>query len=324
MILNISRAITFQQCKRKAFNRDILHLLPTREADALTTGGAFHVGSAILHASRDVETAVKATEAEYRKRLEGQMILPEEWPLIEHQIEQIKAGVRAYGENFLPDFQVLQPEVEFMVELPNSKHHCWFAHQILWPDFPFDNCPVFQSGNLGECRQSHYLRGRTDAVIKWNKLIWLLETKTTAITGDIFYKRWFLDFQPTGYIYGIWKSTGLRPHGFILNIVKKPNRRAHDQFAFGFEREPYLRSDEDLAEFESEITMIAEDYEDAMRLKRVYKNPSSCIAYNRTCYYWDMCKRHHVPGDGEFRQREKDYVDLAYYKLLGLEVPANV
>ncbi|KKL04064.1 hypothetical protein LCGC14_2619820, partial [marine sediment metagenome] len=315
----------FQQCRRKAYNRDILQLLPTREADALMLGGAFHVGSAILHASRDVETAVKATEAEYRKRLEGQMILPEEWPLIEHQIEQIKAGVRAYSENFLPDFQVLQPEVEFMVELPNSRHHCWFAHQILFPDIPYDTClaapDTSWEGDPYPCWQSHYLKGRTDAVIKWNKLIWLLETKTTAITGDIFYKRWFLDFQPTGYIYGIWKSTGLRPHGFILNIVKKPNRRAHDQFAFGFEREPYLSSDEDLQEFESEITMIAEDYEEAMRKKRVYKNPSSCIAYNRTCYYWDMCKRHHVPGEGEFRTREKDYVDLAYYKLLGLEVP---
>ncbi len=321
MILNISRAIQFQQCRRKAYNRDILQLLPTREADALMLGGAFHVGSAILHASRDVKTAVKATEAEFRKRLEGQMILPEEWPLIEHQIEQAKAGVRAYSENFLPDFQILQPEVEFMVELPNTKHHCWFAHRVLYPDRPFSDCR-FQGGPKElRCWQSHWLRGRTDAVIKWNKLIWLLETKTTAITGDIFYKRWFLDFQPTAYIYGIWKSTNLRPHGFILNIVKKPNKRAHDQFAFCFEREPYLRSDEDLAEFESEITMIAEDYEDAMRMKRVYKNPSSCIAYNRTCYYWDMCKRHHVPGDGEFRKREKDYVDLAYYKLLGLEVP---
>lgn len=321
MILNISRSITYQMCKRKAYNRDILHLLPTREADALAMGAAFHIGSAILHSSRDVETAVKATEAEFRKRLEGQMILSEEWPLIEHQIEQSKAAVKAYSENFLPDFQVLQPEVEFMVELPNSLHHCWFAHEILFPHTEFKDCAYKDESSTTRCWQSHYLKGRTDAVIKWNKLIWLLETKTTAITGDIFYKRWFLDFQPTAYIYGIWKQTGLRPHGFILNIIKKPNRRAHDQFAFGFEREPYLRSNEDLTEFESEITMIAEDYEETMRTKRAYKNPSSCIAYNRTCYYWDMCKRHHVPGEGEFRKREKDYVDLAYYKLLGLEVP---
>ena len=316
MILNLSRAALFQECRRKLKNWHELGLVSHREADPLMWGEAFHKGAACLSIGIPADEAAARTEEIYRKRLEGQMILPEELPMIERMIEQAKHAVRVYAENSPKDIEVLQPEVEFMVPLPNTIHHCLFAHRILYPDVPYNECLV---SNNPPCYIPHYLKGRTDAVIKWNKMIWLREYKTTAITGNMFFIQWLLHMQPTGYIYGIWKSTGLRPHGFLMEIVKKPNKRAADQFAFGFEREPYLRSDEDLARFEKEIIEIASDLERAVIEDRMYMNPKSCTNYNRTCYYHDFCKRNFKTIEGEFRKREPDYVDKEYLKILGLE-----
>jgi hypothetical protein len=319
MILNISRASQFQECRQKAYNWHELGLMAWREAEALMTGEAFHVGIANLFATRNITQSVEMAEARYRERLQSQLILPEEQTLIEQQIELSKRAVRKYAEYYTTEpFQVLMPEVKFRVALPNTLHHCWYVHRLLFPNHPPEGC--------GEkaCLHPHYLIGRTDAVIQWNNLIWLLEHKTTAMAGQIFYDRFRLDMQTTGYLYGIWKALDVRPHGFLLNVIKKPQKRAGaDPFAITFEREPYVRDEESLLEFEREITMIANDYEHAFQVKHIYKNPKSCVNYNRQCYYLALCERHQEREEGEFRQRPPDYVDFEYYDLLGLQRPAT-
>jgi hypothetical protein len=254
------------------------------------------------------------------------MVLPEERIQVEQQIEMSKRAVVMFADEYAKaDYTVLWPEVEFFTPIPGTEHHCHFVHRILHPKAPPSD-PT--TGSPEPCKDERcfhpiYFTGRTDAVITLQSVIWLLETKTSAMTGNIFFDRFYLDFQPTGYLYGIWKQTGVRPHGFLLNVVKKPQKRAADQFNVTFEREPYLRTDEDLQRFEHELIIQAQDYEDAWEKKRIYMNTKSCTNYNRRCYFWDLCKRHGEMIDGEFRLRNRDYVDLAYYKLLGLEVPQD-
>ena len=249
----------------------------------------------------------------------GQKLLPEEIPQTELMIEQAVHAVRKYAENFQEvNFEVLQPECQFLVPFPGTEHHCHFFHRILHPGIPNEGCTD------SECIHPHYLKGTADGVIQWNKMIWLLEHKTTSMTGGTYWKRWILDFQPTGYIYGIWKATGLRPHGFILSIVKKPQKRAKDQFLFGFEREPFIKSDAELAAFEKDFVQIAEDYEDMVIRERYYKNPKSCFNYNRACYYHTVCSRFDKPLEGEFTVRTPDYVDKEYYNILGVVYPSEV
>jgi hypothetical protein len=335
MILNISRIKEFKQCSMKTKYHQIDGLEENSIAIPLMTGGAFHEGAAEFLAHRDVKQAVQTSEAKYRERLVGQMILPEERTTIEQQIELSKRMVDVFASNFSDhEMTVISPEVEFCVAMPGTEHHCWFFHQLLHPedrqgsDYSRLARGIMYSNSSScpdkRCIQPHYFRGKTDAVISWKGKIWLLEHKTTAMTGNIFYDKFMLDFQTTGYLYGIGKALGTRPHGFLLNVLKKPNKNAKDQLSVSFEREPYLRTDEDITRFEHEFIHHAEDYENAVVNNRFAMDGAwneSCVKWNRRCYFWDVCKNHGRVVPEQFRQKEPDYVDEQYYKILGLTPP---
>lgn len=317
MIINISRIAAFQECRRKEFNTNELRLTALREAEPLIFGGAFHKGVAHLFAFRDIAKAVGETEREFRTRYEGVQLLPEEQVLLEQSVELAKRMVTKFGEYYeTADFTVLWPEVTFFVPLPGTEHHCYFVHRLLHPGTPFDACP---HADCSGTPRPHYFIGKTDGVISWKKMIWLLEHKTSAMTGQTYFSRYVLDIQGTGYIYGVWKATGTRPHGFILNVAKKPNKRALDQFHVEFEREPYLRSDDDLTRFEREAIEVADDYERSYVEGKHYMNTRSCYNYNRRCYFFELCGRHNQLQEGEFTQREDDYVQLKYLELVGAD-----
>jgi hypothetical protein len=325
MIANWSRISQFQECRRKAYNWDALRLKSWRDADALVTGGGFHVGAAVLFSTRDVEKAVAATEAEIRSRYVNQVVLSEEKPAIEHSIEWAKRAVAKFAEHYEgQDVTVLWPEVSFCVAMPNSLHHCWFFHRLLYPDTPFHNCQVqhFADVTKRKCVQPHYFKGRTDAVVSWMTKVWLFEHKTNSQAPEIFYKRYLLDAQATGYMYGIWRQLGVRPEGFILNVIQKPYKNAKDQLSVGFGREPYFRSSEDLDRFALEFVEQANDYERAFRsategnLAAVYMNTKSCTNYSRECYYMGYCQRGFTALDDEFTDREPDYVEEEYGRLI--------
>jgi hypothetical protein len=331
MILNISRVKEFNQCRQKMKYHHVDELEENSIAIPLMTGGAFHEGAAKYLATKDVKSAVQESETSYRKKLEGQMILPEERRSIEQQVELAKRMVDVFATHFNDtEMVVISPEVEFCIPLPNTEHHCYFFHKLLHPDIPFHECKMrsktFNSEprQVGHCWQPHYFRGKTDAVISWKGKIWLLEHKTTAMTGNIFYDKFMLDFQTTGYLYGIGKALGTRPHGFLLNVLKKPNKNAKDQLSVSFEREPYLRSDEDISRFESQFILQAQEYERAVTDNIIWMNPDSCTSWNRRCYFWDVCKNFGRVIPEQFKPKAADYVDLEYYKILSIEPPSTL
>jgi len=251
------------------------------------------------------------------------MILPEERVMHERNIELAKRMINAQADIYTKDtWTVLKPEVEFMVDLPGTEHHCWYVHQILHPNEQWNPASTCSDPRCVIC---HKLRGKTDAVLSWNSMIWILERKTSGMKQNIFWDQWYLSHQLSGYVWGVRKATGLPVNGVILEKSPKPAKN-QDPFSFDYspEREPYLRSEADLLEFEREISLIASDYERAATSGKeaFYRNPQSCIDYNRRCDFWDCCKRGGIPNEGEFRHRDVDYVETAYYDLLGLEVPS--
>jgi len=328
VIINISRSQFFQQCRRKQWFYD-QGLVQLGVAEPLITGSAYHAGAAVLTAKKDREGAIKAAEGHYRTELaKVKLILPEEQVLHERNIELVKRMLNAQADQYVKDtWTVLKPEVEFLVPLPNTQHHCWFIHKFLFEagEIP-NNLDICTNP---KCIQPHFLKGKTDAVLSWNSMIWIMERKTSGMKQNIFWDQWYLSHQLTAYVYGVRKSTNLPVNGVILEKMPKPAKN-QDPFSFNYspEREPYLRSESDLQQFEAEISNIASDYERAAVVGKgaFYRNPQSCIDYNRRCDYWDCCKRGGEPNPGEFRQRDKDYVEKAYYTLLELSIPetANV
>lgn len=324
-IINVSRAITHTECTAKSFFRDVRNLTPQITPDALITGGAYHHGSAEFFAKRDPAAAVALAEKYYRAAVDWKTLLPEEVTLHERNITFVKRALRQYADNYKEEqFQVLMPEVEFCVPLPSTLHHCYFVHKILYPEDKGDH-PACSDNR---CYIPHHLKGKTDAVIAWRSMIWLLEQKTSSVSGDIFWAKWALDVQPTAYLYGIWKSTGTQPHGFVINLIKKPRKNAKDPLDIQFEREPFLRDTASLLRVERELSIVADSFENMVRTGEYIHSGAmhgQCVKWNRRCPYFAMCARGtDQPLPGEFVQRDPDYVDAEYYKLLGLPVPDRI
>jgi hypothetical protein len=173
---------------------------------------------------------------------------------------------------------------------------------------------------------NHKVRGRTDGVLQWNSLIWILERKTSGMKQEIWWDQWYLALQISCYVWGVRKATGLPINGVLMEKSPKPAKNQNPfDFDYSPEREPYLRSEDDLGEFQDEMARIARDFEGADGaedpFREFYRNTQSCMSYNRRCDFWDVCKRNGVVQPGEFRTRELDYVELEYYKHLGLPAP---
>lgn len=327
MILNSSSGGTFQECREKVWNWRELRLESKREAEPLTIGAAFHAGLAAVYKKAPLEDSLSLIRDVYLAEMGTQMILPEERPLIEQNIAFAQNSLREYQKYWKDEpIQVLMPEVKFRVALPDTMHHCYFVHRLLHPDDP--NTKLYapsewevnsKQPHLCEdkrCWHPHYYTGITDAVITWQNQIWLGEHKTSGIFSELYLDRFRMDKQPRGYLYGIEKSIGVRPKGFILNVIKKPRKDAKDPTRpTGFVREPFLVSDRELEEFEKWAIQVSQDYEEAFRTGNIYQNNHSCVSYNRRCPYFNSCLRGEHDLE-EFSQRPNDYVDEQYLELV--------
>ena len=340
MISNVSRITTFLECRQKDAYLWEQRLLPNRTPTPLLTGGAFAKGQEVFFKTEDVSQAVLAVEQNYQERL-GEMafVLPEEQLIYEKETKFAKMAMQFWAKKYKEfGFQVLYPEVTFLVPFGGTEHHCYWMHKLLYPDIPFDQCPTLNGFNYWEpgdrppnrrgCWIQHHIKGRCDGVVQKQGKIWLLETKTGTVTGPIWYDQWPMDLQLTSYAWGVSKQLGIRINGIVLNIVKKPHPNfrgsIEEHFAHEpFEQEAYIRTDEDLEAFEREAKLMWDDRERAHSEGRIYKSPrrATCVAFNRRCYFYDLCLRHGEQLEGEFLQRPLDYVEEDYYKLAGLEPP---
>lgn len=331
MILNWSRLSLFAKCQEKAWNSNKLNLSFWEPEINLMTGGAFHDGIAHFFASRSQEAAEKEASASIDRYLEGKLVLPEEKPDIEHARAWSRLALRKFIDSYEDQpVQVLWPEVQFCVAVPASHHHCFEFHKRYMGDVPFHKCPVETDNAIPRmsedvaaqypCWQPHWFRGKTDAVVQYLGGVWLFEHKTNSVRLEQFVKRFYLDAQTTGYLYGLWKSLGVKPDGFILNVIQKPHPNSKDQMQVGFAREVFERSDDDLKCWEAEFRTQAQRYEEAFRDRElgqqfaIVRNTQSCMDWGRECAFLGKCKRSPTfePLPGEFLERPKDYVDEAY------------
>jgi len=327
MIVNWSRLSSFGKCQEKAWNWDHEHLDSWQPAMPLMTGGAFHEAAAKYFSSRNQAEAVLEVELSVRKYLEGKTVLPEEKPEIEHAIKWTQLAISKFTDNYAGQpVQVLWPEVQFCVPIPNSEHYCWDFHKrfckgISWQEHAQGPLPPLTLPHP-PCWQPHYFRGKTDAVVQYLGDVWLFEHKTNSMRLEQFIQKYYLDAQVTGYIYGLWKQLGVQPVGFILNVIQKPHPNTKDQMQAGFVRETFERSLDDLLKFEGEFATQATNYERAFRDRElgnpfaVVRNTTACTDYNRKCAYFDKCQRHPAEAlEGEFLLREADYVETAYLEV---------
>jgi hypothetical protein len=340
----------FYTCRRAAFNTYHRHLSGMRSMN-LVDGSASHTGIAAGMATRNWTQAKEKARECFEANVKESNLLPEEDYLKEQHWKVVDRIIDVYREGFEKEvYQVIQPECEFLVEIPGTEHNDITMHWRDIDDNEHWDCPTAEDIIRGvrpahygitsvncKCYQPHRLTGKTDAIVYWNGNIWLLEHKTTALSGQQFWSQWQLDIQPTAYIYGIWRSGLPRPRGFVLNALIKPsegqvagwnNRRKDPSTAknisdyIKYEREAFFRSEEDLTRVEQTIIAVADDWESSI-LKGYQKGfymspvPGACVAYNRLCDFHGACLSHDSEDAlAAVGKRERDYVDEARTKLV--------
>jgi hypothetical protein len=344
VILNISRAKELLKCPRSAFNRYHLNMSGERSMN-LVDGGAFHKGIAEGQAKRDWQEALIEAKKQFNTDLSAANLMPEEDFLADAHWQVVKKGIELYKENW-QDFgmTVVQPECSFDVEIPGTEHNDVTLHWVdpngdeHWgmPDptsilaravgtphsRPDPSCP---------CYRSHRLVGRVDGILSWQGYFWLQEHKTTSIIDDRFWNQWQLDLQPTGYIYGVHKATGIRPRGVVFNAIYKPSesqianwnsKRKHGPPQgvtdyMKYERQIFLRDDASLRQFERDFTSYCDEWEWRILTGRFPLAPLNghCYNYNRQCDFHFGCSNPETDFQTPY-SREADYVDDTRQQLL--------
>lgn len=310
-------------------------------------------------ASHDWDKAQQVAEEQFLVDLKGATILPEEEYLVESHRALIKKMIECYRDAYAAEeYQIVRPEVEFDVELPNSGHNCiWLHHwervdghlEKRWgppnPDAILRGDVFSPHGDTStdcRCFQPHRLVGRTDALMLWKGMLWLQEHKTTSIDSEQFWGTFQLDIQPTIYILGIWRSLGLMPHGVVVDAIRKPSEAQvaawNSKRKYGpgkgvvdyinYSREPFLRSEADLLRCEKDMKDLCDEWEERIVRGRFNMSPvkGACFLYNRACDYHMACLNHDSPAEFEALQplEEGYYVDVKLEELTKRVAPKEV
>ena len=332
MVITSSRA-TSTKCWRKTFNVYHRDLEGPRSMN-LTDGGAVHAGIAYGLATKDWVGAKKELEERFAEDVAVSDIPQEQAYLIEDHRDLCVALMDAFAEHVADaPYEVVQPECAINVALPNTEHYCIWIHwwdeedrEFKWGRPPADkilrgavkpahspsNDSMYAHGGNCPCYQPHRVLGQTDALVLWENNLWLLEHKTTAMIGDQFWAGFELDLQPSIYLYGIWKQLEVQPRGVVVNALYKPSEKMvsswNDKRKNGpakavkdyikVERQPILRSLEDLLRIEKVLTELCTEWE--WRIVNGFFRPALmktvCIEYARRCDFHTACSCHEEEG----------------------------
>jgi hypothetical protein len=150
-----------------------------------------------------------------------------------------------------------------------------------------------------------------DKLVSYLGSIWIRDYKTMRKNDDRDFQKFEVDIQPTAYVYGASKVLKTRVAGIIIDGLIKTKVPQ-------FRRESFMRTDEELQEFENEFPEIM--HEIAWRHARVnngenwktvfYKNTQHCLHWGRKCDFWSLCHDKDSPiARMAYNQRTPDYMD---------------
>lgn len=284
--LNQSRVQTYLRCHRKYGWFYHENLTPDRPTYALSFGTAIHSALAEVQAGKiDVTDApIHAIEV-FQKQMPEQR-MPGDEAIIQEHVDLIERMLPAYYETYKNDRNPWKPiglEVAGRVE-------------------------------IGEATNV-FLVFRTDELALQDRQLWIVDHKTAARMDPRDMLKYEMDLQMTAYTYAISKKMTqdagkqMRVSGVIVNVLVKTKVPQ-------FHRERFIRTDEELLEFEKEFVEIARELK--IRHQRAnsgedwktvfYKNTNECFSYG-TCYFRDLCLRDTEIRRMAFVPRRKDYVD---------------
>lgn len=279
--LNQSRVQTYLRCHRKYGWFYQQQLTPDRPQYALSFGTAIHSVLAQVRAG-------KLTEEK----------------MVKHFIEVFKRQMPA--KQMPGDAAIMDEHIELAMKMLPAYYSTYRNEANPWKPIGIEVAGRVEVGT----DTNVFLVFRTDELALQDRMLWIVDHKTAARLDPRDMLKYELDLQMTAYVYAVTKFLKARCAGVIVNMLVKT---AVPQF----HRERFVRTDEDLAEFEAEFVEIAREIK--LRHKRVeeegedwktvfYKNTNECFSYG-TCYFRDLCQRDTETRRLAFVGRRPDYVD---------------
>lgn len=295
MISNYSRIKEFRLCKRKDYFSRVKRWTSSTPRLELDYGTAIHTAIPTWFQTKSVDKACAAFDESFNKYLENPYLLPEQQ---DEGLAMQRLGhlsIQSYCETWKEDFTLIFPEYQSKAPLLDGKHELAF---------------------------------RTDAVISVGGALWLLERKTLSksISVNTIIESFAIDEQPTAYIIGLRKKTGLPITGFILEIVRKTTipeiireaivrsaEQLYDTELGLYETIDEMEQRDKELEHKKAVMTIGDENEEVVT-KRLYPKTTgtaSCYQFFRPCLFLQHCKSARLtPFGNELVQKEDDYVDV--------------
>lgn len=280
MNLNQSRLRTYQDCQRRYYHQFIAGIELRRVQSGLYIGHGVHKFLEAWYRTGKSDEALASMKEDFAKQKEDMPLLPEEEVRVKNDEQKAEQLAKGYIETWPSEpFRVIAPEVQGDVPL-NERHRLFF---------------------------------QADAIIEWQKRLWLLEHKTAARTGASYFAKFYVDMQLTAYIWGATQVLKQPITGALLNVMVKTSVPK-------FEREWYTRTDEELRRFVRTAVALADEIEhklgvlvtdnDDPALDTLFPmNTSACVRFG-VCPYLDICRFGPRPDImGQYSERKRDYTE---------------
>jgi len=181
--------------------------------------------------------------------------------------------------------------------LPSYVAH-WKVRGGLWVPLGIEAAGTVEIGEGTDV----FLRFRIDNLVAWERMVWLVDYKTMAKLDPRELLKYEMDLQVTAYTYAASKVLKTRVAGMIVDALVKTKIPQ-------FERETFVRTDEELDEFVRDFVLYAREIESAgSAVEHFPKNPKECFRYG-TCPYRELCLRDTEVRRAIYDRRRPDYVD---------------
>ena len=243
-----SGASTYMRCPRAAENYHVQGREMAKDQSALSFGRLFHK----LAEVKDKEGLTDTTQNFMKERIAQHFM---EFPCspTDHRNSDMMFSVnKLYNERWKNDGwkeKTFVYEGEPFIERPFKIEFCSIPVNSL---IPYPSRLLTKTGNdrqlfIGKLHV-HYV-GRIDLVLEEAGNLWVVDRKTTSRGGSEFEEAFRLSLQTRGYAWVLWKITGRRPMGCILDaaVVRKPTKTGKGT---ELDRKNYFYTEESLIEFE--------------------------------------------------------------------------
>lgn len=258
----------YRDCPRKFYYHQIAKLEPEKKAPALLFGEAVHAAIADWWITRDIESAIDAGQSSLEKN-------SSQFKYIENLADcriRLPALILEWKNTTLEEnesFDKSKPEVEFSFDLENK----------------------------------NTITGRVDSLLIRGKYLFLGEVKTTSWSLQSALDT--LQYNDQMTLYSIFAQTWAKQNklefcGGLVDVLYSRGRVTEVR------REPFHRSNEQIADYLGGAVKTLEDIEDLRKTAesgwyltpKCYRNPSAC----EFCPYGVICAGHRVQTLDELAQ----------------------